>query len=160
MITIFRSHELARPVRRSRRGTTQAPEEIKLWRSVPAKREMVPTAGRWCTGKDALSGSWQPLRSKQHTRWRDSEPPCCSWDVPDNASPLCPNGRWAVRTAFEAGLAPFTATLAHLAPVGARACSCARTRDHQMAYQWVPSRCYLPKFDASTFCGLLGHHRT
>ena len=114
---------------------------------------------RLCDFSDALTGSWLPLSARQQALWREGEPPCCSWDTDDNASPLCPDGQDAVRSAFETGRTPFSASRTRLAPVGARACSCARSRDALLAYRWVPSRCRLREFDAAAFCRLLGSRR-
>jgi hypothetical protein len=63
-----------------------------------------------------------------------------------------------VRAAFD-GNERFTATSERLAPVGARACSCSRSRDELLSYRWVPSRCALRAFDTVAFCALLGRRR-
>ena len=90
-------------------------------------------------------GAWVKLHINQSTPKSD---PCCGWDGDAVSHATCAR----VRDKSDISAIP-----GRLIPTGGHGCSCSSERVASiLQWEWVPTHCTFPSWDATEFCAVLG----
>ena len=104
-------------------------------------------ARRCSTASELLSGQWLPARSPASAAERM---PCCGEETRQANHPLCNRGQNSQATLWKGHAG-------QLSMMTGRGCTCRNFSSD--TFQWSPSTCALPAFDARRFCAALGGER-
>ena len=123
--------------------------QVRSCRERALARRVAPMALRpsCSTASELLSGRWLPARSPPSAAERM---PCCGEETRQANHPLCNRGQNSQAPLWKGHAG-------QLSMMTGRGCTCRNFSSD--TFQWSPSTCALPAFDARRFCAALGPER-